>query len=262
VRRLTARTWQPVIVRFIDRLLDPGKAALERVQRVPAQLGGAVGPAWRRVTAEESRVPAAIAIGIAIVLQFTLASRVANRPRWLFAALPALLLVAMVAVDLRKLERHTKLVRAITLALIAVMSIANMVSGARLVIDLVNAEGIRDPSTLLLTGGSIWLVNVIVFSLWYWEFDRGGLTARAMGAQPFPDFLFPQMEAQHDGLAPATWEPGYVDYLYLSFTNAMAFSPTDVMPMTRWAKLTMLVQSLVSLLIAVLVIARAVNILK
>ena len=133
-------------------------------------------------------------------------------------------------------------------------------SGAELVIDLVNAEGIRDSAQLLLTGGAIWLTNVIVFSLWYWEFDRGGPVVRAHQPVAAPDFLFPQMMERT--LAPADWQPEYIDYLYLSFTNAMAFSPTDVMPMSRWAKLTMLLQSLVSLMIAVLVIARAVNILR
>jgi uncharacterized membrane protein len=112
----------------------------------------------------------------------------------------------------------------------------------------------------LLTGGAIWLTNVIVFGIWYWEFDRGGPLERAVGSQPYPDFVFPQMT--NPELAPADWEPGFVDYLYVSFTNAMAFSPTDTMPMTRWAKLTMLLQSLISVVILVLVVARAVNILN
>jgi uncharacterized membrane protein len=101
---------------------------------------------------------------------------------------------------------------------------------------------------------------VIVFSLWYWLFDRGGPYARGHDDIPVPPgFLFPQMQ---DGTpAPVGWRPEYVDYLYLSFTNALAFSPTDVMPLKHWAKLTMLVQSLVSLMIAILVVARAVNIL-
>ena len=117
----------------------------------------------------------------------------------------------------------------------------------------------QKPSELLLAGGAIWLTNVIVFGVWYWEFDRGGPVARAAGSQPYPDFVFPQMT--NPELAPADWEPGFVDYLYVSFTNAMAFSPTDVMPMTRWAKLTMLTQSLISVVTLVLVVARAVNIL-
>ena len=112
-----------------------------------------------------------------------------------------------------------------------------------------NTEGISDAGTLLRTGGAIWLTNVIVFSLWYWLFDRGGPYARAQQPDPFPAFMFPQME-KHDFVPPG-WKPEYVDYLYLAFTNALAFSPTDVMPLKHWAKLTMLVQSLVSLMIAV-----------
>jgi uncharacterized membrane protein len=101
---------------------------------------------------------------------------------------------------------------------------------------------------------------VIAFALWYWEFDRGGPVARALAIKPYPDFEFPQMTSPE--LAPPSWEPMFADYFYLSFTNATAFSPTDVMPLSRWAKMLMLVQSAVSLLLAALVIARAVNILR
>ena len=102
---------------------------------------------------------------------------------------------------------------------------------------------------------------MIVFGLWYWEFDRGGPVARARADKPYPDFLFPQMSSPAE-LTPPDWEPEFVDYLYMSFTNATAFSPTDVMPLSRWAKLTMLAQSLVSIVTVALVVARAVNILK
>jgi uncharacterized membrane protein len=240
--------------RWIDRLLDPGAHIVHQLQ------DSVVEPAWRVVTERESLVPASIAIIVAVVLEATLAVRVANHPRWLITALSVALLVAIAIVNPRQRGQRSKALRGLTLLLIAFISIANMVSGVRLVIDLVNAEGIRDPAQLLLTGGSIWLTNVIVFSLWYWEFDRGGPIARALAPGRVPDFLFPQMT--EPTLAPVDWRPEYVDYLYLSFTNAMAFSPTDVMPMSRWTKLTMLLQSLVSLMIAVLVIARAVNILN
>jgi uncharacterized membrane protein len=101
---------------------------------------------------------------------------------------------------------------------------------------------------------------VLLFGLWYWELDRGGPGARARGERDFPDFLFPQMTA--DDMAPPDWEPTFVDYLYLSYTNATAFSPTDTLPLSRWAKLLMLVQSGVALATVALVIARAVNILQ
>ena len=112
---------------------------------------------------------------------------------------------------------------------------------------------------LLAAGAAVWATNVIAFALWYWEFDRGGPVRRAQGAAPHPDFMFPQMASPE--LAASDWEARFVDYSYLSFTNATAFSPTDVMPLARWAKLTMLVQSAVSLAVGALVIARAINIL-
>ena len=147
------------------------------------------------------------------------------------------------------------MLRGVSLLVIALISLANIASAARLVIDLVNDEGIRDAERLLLTGGSIWLTNVIVFSLWYWEFDRGGPVGRAVAAERRARTSCSPRWRRRTSRQP-DWRPEYVDYLYLSFTNAMAFSPTDVMPMSRWTKLTMLLQSLVSLIIAVLVIAR------
>ena len=151
------------------------------------------------------------------------------------------------------------LLRGLGLAVIATLSVANGYSAERLIEHLLRG-GESDASRLLLTGGAIWLTNVIAFALWYWEFDRGGPVARALAMRPYPDFQFPQME--NPELAPKDWEPLFVDYLYLSFTNATAFSPTDVLPLTRWAKLTMMVQSAVSLTTVALVIARAVNTLR
>jgi hypothetical protein len=112
--------------------------------------------------------------------------------------------------------------------------------------------------SLVYASVPIWLTNVIVFGLWYWELDRGGPAARLTTAHPPPDFLFPQQSAP--GSAPG-WTPTFLDYMYTSFTNATAFSPTDTMPLTAWAKLLMMLQSLASLLTVSLVISRAVNIL-
>src|SRR5262249_30666424 len=117
----------------------------------------------------------------------------------------------------------------------------------------------NDAIALLLNAGAVWFTSVIVFALWYWEFDRGGPAARANARRPYPDFLFPQMASPE--VAPPDWEPTFVDYLYLSFTNTTAFSPTDTMPLSRWAKLAMFVQSGASLVLVALVVARAVNIL-
>jgi uncharacterized membrane protein len=146
------------------------------------------------------------------------------------------------------------------MVLIAVLSLANAGSAVRLVVHLLRGTYGQDATSLLFTGGAIWLTNVVVFSLWYWELDRGGPGARAQAIRAHPDVLFAQMDKSE--LAPPDWEPNYVDYLYLSFTNGTAFSPTDVLPLSHWAKLTMLLQSVVSLTTLALVIARAVNILK
>jgi uncharacterized membrane protein len=239
------------LVKRLQRLIDPRSAA--RVAQVP------VGVAWRGVTSEEPRIQVTIAVATAIGLMLALPARVAIRPRWVLLALAILLLIAVFVAQTARFEHRTRLLRAASLLLIGFMSLANATSGIRLIVDLVRVQGITKPAELLLTGGAIWLTNVIVFGIWYWEFDRGGPLERAAGSQPYPDFVFPQMTSPE--LAPADWEPGFVDYLYVSFTNAMAFSPTDTMPMTRWAKLTMLLQSLISVVTLVLVVARAVNIL-
>jgi uncharacterized membrane protein len=112
----------------------------------------------------------------------------------------------------------------------------------------------------LLSGATIWLTNIVIFALWFWEFDRGGPGSRAQARVRYPDFLFPQMQDQQ--MAQVHWHPNFFDYLYISFTNASAFSPTDVLPLTRWAKMLMLFQSITSLLTVGLVVARAVNILQ
>jgi uncharacterized membrane protein len=240
------------LLRNLQRLVDP-RTAMRAAQ-------GPVGAAWRSVTSEEPRVQVTVAVLVAIGLMLLLPERVANRPRWVLPGLAVLLLVGVFVAKSARSARRTRELRIASLLLIAVMSISNATSAGRLIVDLARGDGIRQPSQLLLTGASIWFTNVIVFGIWYWEFDRGGPVERAAATQPFPDFLFPQMTTPE--LAPPDWEPGFVDYLYVSFTNATAFSPTDVMPMTRWAKLTMLSQSAISVVTVALVIARAVNILK
>ena len=141
------------------------------------------------------------------------------------------------------------------------ITLVNAGSSVRLVYAIIKTEPFtNDANILLVSGGVIWLTNVIAFGLWYWEFDRGGPVARANAERMYPDFQFVQMASP--GLAPPDWEPAFADYLYLSFTNATAFSPTDTMPLSRWAKLAMTVQAAVSIVTVALVVARAVNILK
>jgi uncharacterized membrane protein len=238
----------------LERLLGPGKSAAQAV-------GSGVLPAWRRVTRGESRLAVTLAILAAIAMLVALPDRIAPHPRWLLPGLALLLLAGLVVASPTRIDRQSRALRSVSLLLIAVISIGNAATAARLIVDLVRGTGIRTPSELLLTGAAIWLTNVIAFGLWYWEFDRGGPVARAHAMKPYPDFLFPQMGSPPE-LTPPDWEPEFVDYLYFSFTNATAFSPTDVMPLSRWAKLTMLAQSAVSLMTVALVVARAVNILR
>jgi uncharacterized membrane protein len=138
------------------------------------------------------------------------------------------------------------------------MTILNSISVIKLIDALIYGH-IKSAPELLAVGGSIWFCNIVIFSLWYWDLDRGGPGARAEAKKKFPDFLFPQMSDPK--YAPEHWTPHFFDYLYTSFTNASAFSPTDAMPLTRWAKALMFLQSLTSLVVVGLVIARAVNIL-
>jgi uncharacterized membrane protein len=238
----------------IERLLDPERWLLREAER------HVLLPAWRQVTEGEPRWPVSLAVTAAIAMQMSLPDRVATQPRWLLPALAAVLLVALIVSNPRRITRRSPVLRIGSMVLIGVISLANAWSAARLIAGLIHGGRWQDAGPLLLAGAAIWLTNIIVFALWYWELDRGGPAARATAPRPYPDFLFPQMQSPE--LAPDNWVPTFTDYLYVSFTNATAFSPTDVMPLSRWAKLTMLLHSMVSVMTVALVIARAVNILK
>ena len=170
-------------------------------------------------------------------------------------ALQAILLLALVLANPHRIDRQSRVLRMLGLTLAALISVANAWSVVNLATGLVRGTERGNAGALLVTGGAIWLTNVIVFGLWYWEFDRGGPVARALGTRPYPDFQFVQMASPE--LAPPDWEPAFADYLYLAFTNAAAFSPTDVLPLSRWAKLAMTLQSVVSIVTVALIVARA-----
>ena len=137
----------------------------------------------------------------------------------------------------------------------------NATAAVRLVAGIIGAAKFStDANVLLASGGAIWLSNVIVFGLWYWDLDRGGAAARARGSDHQPAFVFPEM-ANAQYVAPG-WYPKFIDYLHLSFTTATAFSPTDVSAIRPWAKLMMMAEEAISLLVAILVVSRAVNILR
>jgi uncharacterized membrane protein len=217
-------------------------------------------PAWLRPTDGEHRWQAALVVGLIIVLQLAEPSRLTLHPYWLLPALEAAFLAFLLLLNPARINRESAPLRVASLTLAAAASFANAWSLTLLVHGLLTHTEGRTAGPLLFAGAEIWGANVIVFALWYWEFDRGGPVARAHAHQPNPDFLFPQM--QTPDLVSRDWEPTFFDYLYVSYTNATAFSPTDTMPLSRWAKLLMLIQSAISLLTVGLVVARAVNILR
>jgi uncharacterized membrane protein len=237
----------------VEQMLTPEMTAAKAAQR-------RIAPAWQRSTQGEHRLPVAIAVAVAIALQVVLPSSLEIKPGWLFPLLEGLLLVGLTVANPRRIDRTSKLLRSASVALIALISLANAWATGALIRGLVNGTAGDSATKLLARGASVYITNILVFGLWYWEWDRGGPVARAQGVRTYPDFLFPQMT--QGNLAPPDWEPTFLDYLYVSFTNATAFSPTDTMPLSRWSKMLMLVQASVSLLTVVFVVARAVNIFK
>lgn len=209
--------------------------------------------------AGELRWPVLFVTLLVITLQLLLPEKLS------FVNLKVLCLVELVLVlvifitNPTRITEHKKHIWILGLLLNTLMSVINILTLTRLV-DLLINQGFTNPIHLLFSGGNIWISNVIIFSLWYWEFDSGGAGRRAMRSREFPDFMFAQTE--NPGLAPQDWRPHYVDYLYLSLTNASAFSPTDVLPLARWAKLLMALQSVTSLFTVILIIARAINTLN
>ncbi len=215
-------------------------------------------PAWARPTPGEARWPVVTAVLAAIALQMLLPPRLAFPPHWLLPATQFVLLAGITAVNPGRIS-HSRPLRTASLGLIATLSLANAWSAGLLVVTLVRGGYGTDAGPLLAVGTAIWTTNVVVFALWYWELDRGGPACRAAAHRRHPDFLFTQMQAPT--VTDPDWEPRFVDYLYLAFTTATAFSPTDTLPLTRWAKLLMMLQSAVSLSTLALVVARAVNVL-
>ncbi len=212
-------------------------------------------------------------VAIVAVLQLLIINRLSIGPRWLGPALELALLIPLSMatawtqgrVRTATTEHHWNLIarrrrdiRMVAVGLTALVTLLNFGSLILLVRALLSGHAGTTGQTLLLDALNIWVTNVIAFALWYWSIDRGGPAARGVVPVEIDDFLFPQMT---QGQQYSTWSPGFVDYFYLSFTNASAFSPTDTMPLTARAKLLMTVEAAISLLTLALVAARAVNIL-
>ncbi|MBB5867894.1 putative membrane protein [Allocatelliglobosispora scoriae] len=216
-------------------------------------------PAWQRVTEGEQRIGVGLAVVALILLQYFAPRQYAFQPWWIIPALELAILVVLAVANPYRINRESRALRLLGLLIVGVATFATGWSVVLLSYDMISGKHDLSAVELVRNGGAIWLTNVIVFALWYWELDRGGPAARAANRKDKPDFLFPQMATPD--LADEEWEPEFLDYLYVSFTNATAFSPTDTMPLSRWAKLAMMFESAISLVTVALVIARAVNVL-
>jgi hypothetical protein len=216
-------------------------------------------PSWLRRGDPESVLPVLVAVLSAMALQVAIPKSYTLVPRWPLLVLEGLLLLALLAINPLVMSRRTRFGRYATWVLLAAITIDNTFSAILLDISILSGDVSNDAAVLLGSGAAIFVTNIIVFGIWYWELDRGGPFARHAGERPYPDFMFPQMTTPN--VAKPDWRPTFVDYLYVSVTNVMAFSPTDTMPLARWAKVMMTVQAMVALSTAGLVIARAVNVL-
>jgi len=208
----------------------------------------------------EKRWPLLGALAVALAVPLLLPSRFSLGPKWIVPSLVALLLVAIVVADRGRRTGRAAAVRLLLVALVVVLVVEAAGITARLVVDLIEGgPETKDPNDLLSVGSGVWLYAILAFAFLYWILDGGGPDARLWAPPEFPNLAFP--EQLNPNVAPPGWRPEFFDYLYLGFTNATAFSPTDVMPLARWAKAAMTGQATSSLAVLGLVIARAVNIL-
>jgi hypothetical protein len=210
---------------------------------------GVVEPFWE----------AQLAVLATVVLYAALPSRLTVGPRWLLASLEGMLLLGLAISTPYRHYTQSPVRRRMSIGLIAVVTAANFAAEALLVHYLLQGGG-TGGRALVLSAAQIWFTNVTVFGLWFWEVDRGGPHVRTSPEPGAPDFLFPQMGAKEPSLK--GWRPAFLDYLYVAFTNASAFSPTDAMPLSIRIKSLMLIESIASFLTVGLVAARAVNILN
>jgi len=209
----------------------------------------------------EARWPMAVAVLAVIVMTILLPNSLIAHPRWGVPLVEGLLLVAVMIGDPGKIDRRSRTVRTLSVTLIALLVATTLWCTTQLIAELIQGgPATSSGGALLAAGGIVWLSNCLAFGLLYWELDSGGPAVRAHGLPAHPDFAFPQHMSPE--LAAKDWRPRFVDYMYLGFTSATAFSPTDIMPLRAWNKIAMMAQSTISLALLGLVIARAVNVLQ
>ena len=201
--------------------------------------------------------PAQLAAGAALLFYLTLPHRLIMGPRWLVPGVEGVLLLALVATTPTRHFDQPPRLRALVILLLGLVSATTLISLVLLAHFLLQGSK-AGGEPLIFAGGVLWVTNILIFGIWFWELDRGGPGRRCHDERGPPDFLFPQMT---EPKLAAGWRPGFVDYLYTSYTNAAAFSPTDTLPLTAMAKLLMAAQSFIALVTLVLVVSRAVNVL-
>jgi uncharacterized membrane protein len=210
----------------------------------------------------EPRWPMALAVVATGLLRAALPHQLRNGDAaWLFLVLVIGLLAVLIIGDPGRIDRDRRWLHNLTSVMIGLISIANADAAIRLVVGIINVSSFtQNAKVLLASGAAIWLSNIITFALWYWNLDRGGPAARAAGRHVRPALIFPEM--LHPQHVEENWTPTFVDYFHFAFATATAFSPTDVSAVKPWMKLMMMAEEAISLVVAILVVARAVNILK
>ena len=212
----------------------------------------------RRLETNDPFWPAQLMLAVAIGLYFALPAKLRVGPVWIIPVAEAALLVGLIVVTPGEVRDDHRWRRRVAMFLTGLVSAADIV--ALLLLAHLLLQGHQTNGRALLGGGAIiWVTNLIIFAVWYWELDRGGPIARARRPETQPDFFFPSMDP--DVPAFEGWVPSFPDYFYVSVTNSTAFSPTDTMPLTIRAKTLMGIQSIVALVTLLLIVARAVNIL-
>ncbi len=223
------------------------------------------------VVRHEPRWHASLAVLAAVVLYVTLPPRLTIGPVWAAPVLVLLVLIPLSILQPRR-RRETRRTRFWSIMIIALVNVFNLASVLLLIAHFFHPEKalVHSAADLLRIGAQIWLTNVLVFALWFWELDGDGPDARAHATKATEirnaDFLFPQMELMYTNSPAAKcidplWKSQFLDYLYLSLTNALAFSPADVFPLSRWAKTLMGLEALISLITIAIVLARSVSLL-
>ncbi|MDP2288233.1 MAG: hypothetical protein Q8M73_06670 [Actinomycetota bacterium] len=210
----------------------------------------------------ERRLPMALAVlavgGLVLIVPEEF--RLSNALHYAYCGLLIIMLLVLVIGDPGRIDKDHRWLRIVSGALIALITVLTVLSAGRLVLGILQHADFATPAQLLIIGGAIWTINVIAFALWYWHLDSGGPAARARGElSTQPAFIFPEQSIPR--LISQGWYPKFVDYLALSFNTALAFSPTDVAAIRHWPKLCMILESLISLILVALVLARAVNVL-